>query len=71
MSDDTHECHCAHVVVIQTKLTIAQWLLGVLGAAFVGLLISQVGSLISLRVRAEPVPRSGDRLGSDRIPEPQ
>lgn len=71
MSDENHECHCAHVVVIQTKLTVAQWFIGVLAVAFVSLLVSQVGSLISLRVRAEPVARSGDRLGADRVPEPQ
>lgn len=70
MSDE-HECHCAHVVVIQTKITIAQWVLGVFGAALIGLLISQVGSLISLRVKSDPIGRPGERLGSDRIPEPQ
>ncbi len=72
MSDEEHsKCHCSHVVVIQTKLTVAQWFIGVLAVALVSLLISQVGSLVSLRVRSDAIGRSGERLGSDRIPEPQ
>lgn len=68
VSDEKHDCHCAHVIVIQTKITIAQWLLGVLGVAIIGLIIGQVGQLVSLRVRGESVqPSSSERMFLDRV----
>lgn len=67
MSDD-HSCHCAHVVVIQTKITLVQWLMGIIAAGVVGLLISKVGDLVSLRIKNDLPPiHSGERLYQDRV----
>lgn len=69
MSDDTeHKCHCSHVVVIQTKVTIAQWLIGIAGAAAIGALITSVGNLFSLHIRTDPPPASSaERTFPDRV----
>lgn len=70
MSDDEHKCHCNHVVVIQTKLGIAQAFIGIATtAAIIGLLAS-VGNLFSLRIKSDAVGRSGERLAPDRVDEP-
>lgn len=70
MSEDEHKCHCGHVVVIQTKLSIAQWFIGFALLAAVGGLMSSVGNLFSLRIKSEAVGRSGERLAPDRVDEP-
>ena len=70
MSHDEDKCHCSHVVVIQTKVTLAQWFLGIIAAAAIAALIASVGSLFSLHIKSEPVGRSGERLAPDRVDEP-
>lgn len=70
VSDDDHKCHCGHVVVIQTKLGIAQWLIGIVAAAAIAGLLASVGNLFSLRIKSDAVGRSGERLAPDRVDEP-
>lgn len=68
MSEDEHKCHCSHVIVIQTKLTIAQWFIGVFGTAVIVLVISQIGQLVNLRIRTDPPPSSAsEKLFLDRV----
>jgi hypothetical protein len=70
MSDEAPKCHCSHVVVIETKMTIVAWFIAVLFAGVISVMISKVTDLVSLRIKSDPIWRSGERLGSDRIPEP-
>lgn len=64
-----HEkCHCSHVVVIQTKVTMAQWLIAIVAAGVIGLFISRVGELIQIRVSTAPQSfNKSERLFEDRV----
>lgn len=72
MSDDgDHSCHCAHVVVIQTKVATVQWLMGICIVAVVGALVATLGSFIARRVTWDAPPSSSsERLFLDRVSKP-
>lgn len=69
--DDEHRCHCAHVTIIQTKVSAVQWFLGILLVAVVALVVNKIGDLFSLRVAAAPaVSTPNDRIFLDRVEKP-
>ena len=69
MPDETpgHECHCRHVVKLEVKMSIAQWAIGIVTVAIVGLLLQKTGELISLRLRdGARNPYETERIAPDR-----
>jgi hypothetical protein len=69
--DDEH-CHCHHVVELKVKVSIAQWMAAIVAVAVLGLVMSKVGELVSLRISTPPAPpTTGPRLFEDRAPEHQ
>ena len=73
MGEDTeHRCHCAHVVILQTKVGIVQWMLGVLGVALVGTMLTLAGQFIARRITyTDPQTNASERLFLDRINAPE
>jgi hypothetical protein len=70
--DNDHTCHCAHVVILQTKVGIVQWMLGVLGVALVGTILTLAGQFITRRLTyADPPMSASERLFLDRINAPE
>lgn len=68
MTDEIHACHCAHVVVIQTKVTIAQWFIAALLVAVLGVGGTMVGQLFHLRISSDPPPpNASEKLFLDRV----
>lgn len=74
MSDDNtnpDRCHCHHVVELKVKVSLAQWFIAILAVAMLGLFMSKLGELISLRLKdPPPAGHSGERLFPDRVEEP-
>ena len=73
MSEDAeHKCHCAHVVVIQTKVAIVQWILGFCIVGVFTALISMAAQFASRRLNWEAPPTgSSERLFLDRVSKPE
>ena len=60
-------CHCHHVVVIETKIGIATWMIAACIVAVLGTAGTLIGSFVSRRVSWRPPPTPSERLFLDRI----
>lgn len=71
MSDDgEHKCHCAHVVVIQTKVSLVEKLLAIAIVGVFGVGGTLAAQFISNRLSWSAPPNSGERLFLDRVSKP-
>jgi hypothetical protein len=70
MSDE-HKCHCPHVVVVMTKLSIVEKLLAIAIVGVIGVGGTLAGQFISNRLSWRPPPESAsERLFLDRVSKP-
>lgn len=72
MSDDgEHKCHCGHVVVLQTKISMVQWFAGIAIVGVLGVAGTLAGQFISNRLSwSAPPTTAGERLFLDRVNKP-
>lgn len=68
---DEHKCHCGHVVVLQTKISMVQWFCGIAIVGVLGVAGTLAGQFISNRLSWNaPSVTTGERLFLDRVSRP-